>query len=80
MIGHGALFIAAVVTSATAALGLPSSTAPEGCATRLALNGSSTPAVCGASHDQRVSDLADFVVPVAAYVRREPERHRREES
>jgi hypothetical protein len=38
MIGHGTIFIAALVTSAAAALGLPPSTASEGCATRLALS------------------------------------------
>jgi hypothetical protein len=38
MIGHAALFIAALVTSAAAVLGLPPSTASEGCATRLALS------------------------------------------
>jgi len=34
MIGHGTVFVAALVTSAAAHLGLPTSTAPERCATR----------------------------------------------
>jgi hypothetical protein len=34
MIGHGTVFIAALATSAAAYLGLPTSTAPERCATR----------------------------------------------
>ena len=38
MIGHFVLFIAALVTAATAALGFPSSTASEGCATRAGLD------------------------------------------
>jgi hypothetical protein len=35
MIGHGTVFIAALVTSAAAYLGFPTSTAPERCATRV---------------------------------------------
>jgi hypothetical protein len=38
MIGHGTVFIAALATSAAAYLGLPTSTAPERCATRNALS------------------------------------------
>jgi hypothetical protein len=38
MIGHGAVFIAAVITSAAASLGLPTSTAPERCGVRAALS------------------------------------------
>jgi hypothetical protein len=38
MIGHGAVFIAAIITSAAASLGLPTSTAPERCASREALS------------------------------------------
>ncbi len=38
MIGHGAVFLAAVITSAAASLGLPTSTAPERCGTRVALS------------------------------------------
>jgi hypothetical protein len=34
MIGHGAVFISALITSAAASLGLPTSTAPERCPTR----------------------------------------------
>ena len=37
MIGHGTVFTAALVTSAAAYLGLPTSTAPERCTTRRAL-------------------------------------------
>ena len=37
MIGHGALFTAALTTSVVAALYLPPSTADAGCATRLVL-------------------------------------------
>ena len=36
MIGHATVFIAALATSAAAYLGLPTSTAPERCATRRA--------------------------------------------
>ena len=38
MMGHAALFTAALVTSAAAALGLPPTTASEGCTTRLTLS------------------------------------------
>ena len=38
MIGHGALFIAALITSAAFALGLPPSTASADCASRPALS------------------------------------------
>lgn len=55
MIGHFVLFIAALVTAATAALGFPSSTASEGCATRVVLTQSAV---------QRSADVQSISVTV----------------
>ncbi len=48
MIGHFVLFIAALVTATTAALGFPSSTASEGCPTRAVVTQSAVQTSAGA--------------------------------
>ena len=49
MIGHFVLFIAALVAGITAALGFPTSTASEDCATRIVLTQSASHQVLASS-------------------------------
>ena len=60
MIGHFVLFLAALVTAATAALGFPSSTASEGCATPVVLTQS---AVQRSVDAQSISDTVRSATP-----------------